>query len=85
MRGMNDTRPAWLPERLFPFQSRFLEIEGCRVHYIDEGAGPPLLLLHGNPTYSFLYREVVRGLSDRFRCACERLHPQWRAAPQDRA
>src|SRR5262249_33213350 len=62
------TRPTWLPESLFPFQSRFLDVAGCRIHYVDEGGGPPLLLLHGNPTYSFLYREIIRRLSGRFRC-----------------
>ncbi|MEE9140989.1 MAG: alpha/beta fold hydrolase [Alphaproteobacteria bacterium] len=61
-------RPAWLPERLFPFESRFLAIDGGRLHYIDEGAGPVLLLLHGNPTWSFLYRDIVRGLCRSFRC-----------------
>ncbi len=38
------------------------------MHYVDEGAGPTLLLLHGNPTWSFLYRHVITGLRDRFRC-----------------
>ena len=38
------------------------------MHYVDEGEGPPLLLLHGNPTWSFLYREMIKGLRDRFRC-----------------
>ena len=61
-------RPAWLPQGLYPFESRFIEIAGARVHYLDEGEGPPLLLLHGNPTWSFLYREIVAGLTDRFRC-----------------
>jgi haloalkane dehalogenase len=62
------TRPAWLPEELYPFESHYAEIDGSRVHYVDEGSGPPLLLLHGNPTWSFLYREVIKGLRDRFRC-----------------
>ena len=61
-------RPAWLPSDLYPFADRFADAGGARVHYVDEGSGPPLLLLHGNPTWSFLYREVVKGLSDRFRC-----------------
>jgi haloalkane dehalogenase len=61
-------RPAWYPERLFPYESRQVEAEGCLVHYVDEGDGPPLLLLHGNPTWSFLYRAVIGGLRDRFRC-----------------
>jgi haloalkane dehalogenase len=41
---------------------------GCRVHYVDQGAGPTLLMLHGNPTYSFVYRHLIAGLKDRFRC-----------------
>jgi haloalkane dehalogenase len=63
-----DARPPWLAPHLFPFRSRFAEVDGARVHYVDEGSGPPLLLLHGNPTWSFLYREVISGLRDRFRC-----------------
>ena len=39
-------RPSWLDEQLYPFQSRFVEVEGNRIHYIDEGSGPTLLLLH---------------------------------------
>lgn len=39
-----------------------------RMHYIDEGEGCPVLFLHGNPTWSFLYREIVRRLRSRFRC-----------------
>jgi haloalkane dehalogenase len=38
------------------------------LHYVDEGEGPPLLLLHGNPTSSYLYRHLIAGLRDRFRC-----------------
>lgn len=38
------------------------------MHYLDEGSAPPLLMLHGNPTWSFLYRDIVHGLHDRFRC-----------------
>jgi len=61
-------RPTWVPEELYPFQSRYADVAGARVHYVDEGAGPPLLLLHGNPTWSFLYRDVVAALRDRYRC-----------------
>ncbi len=53
---------------LYPFQSRWAEIDGARVHYVDEGSGPPILMCHGNPTWSFLYRNVILGLRDRFRC-----------------
>ena len=61
-------RPAWVDQELFPFESRFLEVEGARVHYVDEGQGPVFLALHGNPTWSFLYRHIIAGLKDRFRC-----------------
>ena len=59
---------SWLDRDLYPFNGHFEEIQGCRVHYLDEGQGPVLLLLHGNPTWSFLYRDVIRHLRDRFRC-----------------
>jgi haloalkane dehalogenase len=62
------SRPGWVPDELYPFESKFAEIGGARVHYVDEGSGPPLLLLHGNPTWSFLYRDIIKGLRDRFRC-----------------
>jgi haloalkane dehalogenase len=62
-------RPAWVPSDLYPFQDRYVDVAGCDVHYVDEGTtGPPLLMLHGNPTWSFLYREIIVGLRDRFRC-----------------
>jgi haloalkane dehalogenase len=61
-------RPAWVPQELYPFESHYAGLAGSRVHYLDEGTGPPLLLLHGNPTWSFLYRNVVSGLRDRYRC-----------------
>jgi haloalkane dehalogenase len=60
--------PRWLSEELYPFESRYADIGGASVHYVDEGSGPPLLLLHGNPTWSFLYRDLIRDLSDRYRC-----------------
>lgn len=66
---MSDSvRPTWLPEALYPFESRYLTIGSARVHYVDEGTGPTLLLLHGNPTWSFLYREIIESLRADFRC-----------------
>ncbi|MFE7799312.1 alpha/beta fold hydrolase [Nocardia sp. NPDC057440] len=62
------SRPAWIPAERYPFASHFEEIDGSRVHYVDEGSGPPLILLHGNPTWSFLYRDVIIGLRDQYRC-----------------
>ncbi|MGW5918720.1 alpha/beta fold hydrolase [Nocardia fluminea] len=61
-------RPGWVDDALFPFTSRFVEIDGHTVHYVDEGSGPTLLFLHGNPTWSFLWREVISALREDFRC-----------------
>jgi haloalkane dehalogenase len=61
-------RPPWVDDGLFPFESRFVDIDGHTVHYVDEGSGPTLLFLHGNPTWSFLWRDVIRALRDDFRC-----------------
>lgn len=51
-----------VPAELYPFESRYLRIGDHRLHYVDEGdpAAEPLLLLHGNPTWSFYYREIIR-------------------------
>jgi haloalkane dehalogenase len=43
----------------FPYQPRYLEINGARVHYIDEGSGEVILCLHGEPTWSYLYRKMI--------------------------
>ena len=61
-------RPDWFDESLFPFESKWMDVDGNTVHYIGEGEGPAIVMCHGNPTWSFLYRKVVSGLSDRFRC-----------------
>jgi pimeloyl-ACP methyl ester carboxylesterase len=61
-------RPSWVDDELYPFQSHFVEVDGHTVHYIDEGSGPILLMLHGNPTWSFVYRQVVALLRGSFRC-----------------
>jgi haloalkane dehalogenase len=47
---------------LYPFESRWLDLHGVRLHYVDEGAGPPVVCVHGNPTWSFYFREVIRDL-----------------------
>lgn len=58
------------PADLYPFTSRWLTIDGLRMHYLDEGPrdAPVLLMLHGNPTWSFYYRNLVLRLRDRYRC-----------------
>ena len=46
--GIRTSRPAWLDERLYPFQRRYASVADCQVHYVDEGDGPVLLFVHGN-------------------------------------
>ncbi len=53
---------------LIPFQSRFIEMDGTRIHYMDEGVGQPLLMLHAGPASSFIYRRFIEHLQSRFRC-----------------
>ena len=43
----------------FPFESKFVTVDGVRMHYIDEGEGTPIVFLHGNPTSSYLWRNVI--------------------------
>ena len=52
----------------FPFQSKFVEVEGSKMHYVEEGAGDPVLFLHGNPTSSYLWRNVIPHVSPLARC-----------------
>ncbi len=52
----------------FPFQSKFVDVLGSRMHYVEEGAGDPVLFLHGNPTSSYLWRNVIPHVSPLGRC-----------------
>ena len=52
----------------FPFESKFLEVKGSRMHYIDVGKGDPILFLHGNPTSSYLWRNIIPHLQKQGRC-----------------
>ncbi len=62
-------RPDWVSGELYPFESRFFAAPpDHRMHYIDEGAGEPLVFVHGNPAWSFEFRHPVRELRPEFRC-----------------
>lgn len=52
---------------LYPFKSHYRTIGGFKYHYVDEGCGPPVVMLHGNPTWSFYFRNLIKGLSPDFR------------------
>lgn len=58
----NTTLPVSIREQ-WPWQPRFARANGWRMHYIDEGTGDPVVLLHGNPTWGFLYRDFVEPLT----------------------
>ena len=61
--------PPFTPDRrLFPFASKWFDSRVGKVHYVDEGVGDPILFLHGNPTWSFLYRGIIIRLKQHFRC-----------------
>ncbi len=49
-----------MPERFqYPFKENYHEVDGIRLHYLDEGSGPPILMVHGQPTWSYLYRKMI--------------------------
>ena len=52
---------------LYPFVGSYLSLDGISMHYLDEGAGDPVVMLHGNPTWSFYYRNLIKGLRDSYR------------------
>jgi haloalkane dehalogenase len=52
----------------FPFESKYLDVHGSKIHYIDEGEGDPILFLHGNPTSSYLWRNIIPYLVPHGRC-----------------
>ena len=57
-------------KHLYPFDSHYFDLDPLRLHYLDEGPtdAEPLVMLHGNPTWSFYYRNVVLALRGRYRC-----------------
>jgi cis-3-alkyl-4-acyloxetan-2-one decarboxylase len=54
--------------KYYPFSGRYLNLDGLRLHYLDEGSGEPVVMLHGNPSWSFYYRNLVLALRGRYRC-----------------
>ena len=68
----------------YPFESNFLDLDGLRYHYIDEGQGESLLLVHGNPTWSFAWRNFVKALSRDYRVlAVDHIGCGYSDKPQD--
>jgi haloalkane dehalogenase len=56
------TPPSWLDRAAWPYAPHVHDLGGARLHYVDEGAGAPVVLVHGTPTWSFEWRHVIAGL-----------------------
>lgn len=55
-------------DALFPFKRNFLDLNGHNYHYLNEGQGDPVIMVHGNPSWSFYYRNLVTALSNQYQC-----------------
>ncbi len=58
----------WIDRKEYPFASHYFQAAAGKLHYVDEGRGEVVLMLHGNPTWSFLYRKLIKQLSPNYRC-----------------
>jgi len=61
-------KDGWLDRKEYPFLSKYIGIDKHSIHYVDEGEGEVLLMVHGTPVWSFLYRHCIRRLSAKYRC-----------------
>ena len=59
---------------LYPFQSRYVNIGPHRLHYVERALAPPLLFVHGNPTWSFYWRNLILGPAERVSLRRRRSH-----------
>jgi haloalkane dehalogenase len=60
--------PDWIDRNEYPFASHYFQTPAGKLHYVDEGQGEVVIMLHGNPTWSFLYRKLIKKLSPHYRC-----------------
>jgi haloalkane dehalogenase len=58
----------WIDRAEYPFESHHFEVAAGNLHYVDEGSGPPIVMVHGNPTWSYLYRKLIKRLRPEYRC-----------------
>lgn len=62
------TLPDWVDTALYPWTPRIERIDGHDISFVDVGSGPVVLFVHGNPTWSFVWRDVIAGLAGTHRC-----------------
>ncbi len=53
------------------YDSHYIDVLGSKMHYLDEGTGDPILFLHGIPTWSFLWRNIIPAMTDLGRCIAQ--------------
>ena len=60
--------PVWLDRKEYPFKSHYFNSPAGRMHYVDEGRGEPIVMIHGNPGWSFEFRKIISEMSKTNRC-----------------
>lgn len=60
--------PTWLDQREYPFSPKQFSLPMGQMRYVDEGEGEAIVMVHGNPVWSFVYRHLIKGLNGRYRC-----------------
>jgi len=66
--AMDQQQIKWLDKNEYPFNSNYFKVNGNQLHYIDEGNGNVLLFVHGTPSWSFEYRNIIKEARNSFRC-----------------
>lgn len=59
---------AWFSTKDYPFKSNYIQIQGKAMHYVDEGQGEVILMVHGTPVWSFVYRKMIQHFAKTHRC-----------------
>lgn len=65
---MNANLPSWLDKSAYPFAAHWFDTPAGRMHYVDEGTGRPIVFVHGNPAWSFMFRNQIKSLLSTRRC-----------------
>ncbi|MCA9936272.1 MAG: alpha/beta fold hydrolase [Anaerolineales bacterium] len=60
--------PTWIDQTEYPFTPQQFELPIGQMSYLDEGTGEPIVMVHGNPAWSFVYRHLIKGLRGKYRC-----------------
>ena len=66
--AQNTNYPKWLDRIEYPFESNYVELPIGKMHYVDKGSGDPIVLVHGNPGWSFEFRNIIKELFKTHRC-----------------